>query len=438
MERDGIEENTEATTTTVDGLKELLGRLGAGEDLERVREDFVRDFADVPASAIAEAEQALMAEGVAPSEIQRLCDVHSALFTQGGGCSALSVDLEAMERAAAAAADEAGAETRAGEKGQDPDPLAQLHPGHPLSLLMRENEAIVALMGSIRALLDGRDGDDDHRDQIAALLGELMGVRTHYRRKEELLMPLLASHGYPGPGQVMWGVDDEIVQDLSRVARTWAQGSSRSLERRLDEVLASMDEMVAKERRILFPLALEHLDEDEWYGCYGDLGEFRDTLGVERLPWDEGEAWLREQRAKWEGLSDALIRTDQGELTVGQLRALGELLPVDVTFIDADDVNRFYLNAGRFFARPRMTLGMPMDRCHPPRILPMAKNLIASFKEGRRDSQDIWIRNPENPVRVRYMAVRDDQGRYLGTLEVVQEFGEVMDELRPLMAAPRP
>ena len=61
-------------------LKGYLRRLGEGEDLESVRADFVRDFGEVDAAEIMKAEQELMKEGTPLSEVQRLCDIHSALF----------------------------------------------------------------------------------------------------------------------------------------------------------------------------------------------------------------------------------------------------------------------------------------------------------------------------------------------------------------------
>ena len=61
-------------------LKDYLKRLGKGEPLETVRADFVQNFKDVDASEIMQAEQQLIREGTPIAEVQRLCDVHSALF----------------------------------------------------------------------------------------------------------------------------------------------------------------------------------------------------------------------------------------------------------------------------------------------------------------------------------------------------------------------
>lgn len=491
-------------TITPEDLSRILDRLDGGEALETVRADFAADFAAVPAQTIAQAEQALLDSGTPVAEVQRLCDVHAALFTEADHCSALDLDLSSMEAAAAQAVQACGT-TGAGEKPIDPEnPLVGLPQGHPLALLDRENEKILALVASIRevtsdvadgsaddggapdgdvadggaddggapdggvpdgdvadgsaddgGMADGgaadggapdggaADGDSAAGDASTAIaetsrrravvqgLQALKDLKSHYRKKEELLMPLLADHGFPGPGQVMWGVDDEISAERGHLAKTYGQGSSAALDRRLGSLLDRVTEMVAKERRILFPLALEQLTGDEWFRAYLDLNEFGSAFGVDPVSWPEAEAWGDTHRMEPRA-EEGLIETAHGSLTVGQFAAMADLLPVDITFIDAEDHNRFYINNGRFFARPTSTLGRDMHDCHPPRLRPMVDGLLEAFKAGRKDVQEVWIRNPENPVRVRYHAVRDEKGHYLGTLEVVQEFGDAMEVLGSL------
>ena len=63
-----------------DQIKSYLQRLNHGEALENVQADFVRECKDVDPSAIMQAEQELLREGTSIEELQRLCDVHSALF----------------------------------------------------------------------------------------------------------------------------------------------------------------------------------------------------------------------------------------------------------------------------------------------------------------------------------------------------------------------
>ena len=68
------------TDSRAELLKSYVKRLSDGEDLESVRKDFVSHFKEVDASEIMHAEQELLRDGVPLDEMQRLCDVHSALF----------------------------------------------------------------------------------------------------------------------------------------------------------------------------------------------------------------------------------------------------------------------------------------------------------------------------------------------------------------------
>ena len=62
-------------------LKSYLRRLSEGEILDSVRADFMREFKDVDAVEIMEAEQQMIKEGMPITEVQKLCDIHSACFT---------------------------------------------------------------------------------------------------------------------------------------------------------------------------------------------------------------------------------------------------------------------------------------------------------------------------------------------------------------------
>lgn len=390
-------------------LERLVLRLSDGEDLEAVRAEFVRDFASVGAEEIAQAEQQLISNGMPVPEVQRLCDVHSALFHG-------RTDDEVRE------ADDA---------------QGDLPAGHPVSALKRENVALCAL-------LDGLEPQLASGVTAAALSDELVRLKElkrHYGKKEELLMPLLAERGLTGPSEVMWGVDDEILHECSALARQVRQASDDDLPERLERtraLLARMREMVFKEERIFLPLCLEHLSREQWYAVYRDLDEFGWAFGCEPVSWPDAEAWIGEQaqEASAEGLSaDGTIRLPTGELTVRQLEAILRLLPVDLTFIDEQETTRFFTNEGKVFARPLSCLGRDVWSCHPPKIIPMVKAMIEDFKARRRDHMEVWTPNPKNPVRVLYLAVYGDDDAYLGTLEIVQQFGSVLEHLSGAPAA---
>jgi DUF438 domain-containing protein len=61
-------------------LKKLILRLHEGESVEQVKEDFQKLIEGVTATEISEMENELIAEGMPVEEVQRLCDVHAAVF----------------------------------------------------------------------------------------------------------------------------------------------------------------------------------------------------------------------------------------------------------------------------------------------------------------------------------------------------------------------
>jgi len=183
-------------------IKSLLQRLGAGESVDDVREDFRRNFESVSGSEIAAAEQALIRGGVPVEEVQRLCDVHATLFEGGVSCAA-------------------------------PTGAAEGQPGHPVRVMREENERVLAFADHVTEHLGvARNLSEDVAiEDMAALLNEdaagFAAVFVHYKPKEELLFPHLERHEITGPSKVMWGKDDEVRDLVSRARRDAAESRNR-------------------------------------------------------------------------------------------------------------------------------------------------------------------------------------------------------------------
>lgn len=404
---------------TNDRLKALILRLENGEDLERVRADFVREFSSVSVHQIVSAEQGLISDGVPVQEVQRLCDLHSALFH-----GKTEAEVWREEEAQLQAQGESTPATEpAAQRGE------QVPTGHPVDVLRRENRALQSLLDETERHLRGGNR--------AALAGDFLALkklRVLYGKKEEILMPILGRHGITGPIDVMWGVDDEIKAEVSRLQRELSDALSLPEQTAADcrAVLARIREMIYKEENIFFPLCLENFTREEWLATYADLPEMGPVF-IDSAPiWEEGERGLAERREqeqarKREAMRDGVLHLDGGTLTVEQLEGVLSLLPVDVTFIDDQEINRYFKNSDRVFSRPSSALGRSVYECHPAQVRPMVQELIADFKAGKRDRAEIWTPSAEHPVRILYCAVRSAEGRYLGTVELVQDMTAVRE-----------
>lgn len=403
-------------------LREYIARLNGGEPLETVRADFVRHFEDVKAEEIAEAEQDLIKGGVPLKDVQRLCDVHSALFHD---CSeSESKEQEALRKTAE--------KTHAAAAAAALLTTDDLPEGHPLSLLRLENDALVRHLDAIHHEMVGA-GDVA---KLTGLIAGLNAVRSHYAKKEELLMPMLYDYGVTGPSQVMWGVDDEIKRELGVITKALKEDSESYplYKGRIEPLCARIREMVFKEDRILFPLSLRYLTQEQWFMVYRDLFEmgmaFVDAATMPR--WPEGEAWMKEQSAEElkPELLEGKIKLPTGELTLKELQGILKLLDVDITFIDKDDILRYFLNEGKIFSRPLSALGREVYNCHPPEIIPVVRQLLLDFKAKKRTHMEIYRRIMGRPVGVRYAAVYDADGEYMGAVEFVQDYQKALDKFQ--------
>jgi PAS domain S-box-containing protein len=109
-----------------------------------------------------------------------------------------------------------------------------------------------------------------------------------------------------------------------------------------------------------------------------------------------------------------------------QLAGILEALPVEVSFVDENDLVRFWnKHETRIFKRPVSVIGKSVQNCHPKQSLDKVNQLLSDFKGGKRDSAEFWIELKGRKVYIRYFAVRDKTGRYLGTLEVTQDITEI-------------
>ncbi|MCK4274518.1 MAG: DUF438 domain-containing protein [Dehalococcoidales bacterium] len=113
-------------------------------------------------------------------------------------------------------------------------------------------------------------------------------------------------------------------------------------------------------------------------------------------------------------------------LSQEQLAEILETIPVDISFVDENDTVKFWnKHETRVFKRPNSVLGKTVQNCHPPRSVDNVNQVLADLKSGKRDSAEFWIDLKGRKIYIRYFAVRDKNGKYLGTLEVGQDITEI-------------
>jgi PAS domain S-box-containing protein len=111
-----------------------------------------------------------------------------------------------------------------------------------------------------------------------------------------------------------------------------------------------------------------------------------------------------------------------------QLAGILEAIPVEISFIDENDLVRFWnQHETRIFKRPTSVVGKPVQNCHPKQSVDKVNQILSDFKAGQRDSAEFWIDLKGRKIYIRYLAVRNKAGRYLGTLEVTQDITDIKE-----------
>lgn len=412
-----------------DQIKSYLQRLNNGESLESVQADFVRECKDVDPAEIMQAEQELLREGTSIGELQRLCDVHSALFHG----ATTEEKIANAEKAVAHSLDarKLHAESMKDKRLSAAAALIQIS-GHPLQTFTLENAALEKLIERAEQALENGEIKD-------TLLNELRQIAIHYAKKGDLLYPHLnVQYGISGPSAVMWTVDDEIRDELNALAKQKEQKNSDAWKQRLKTVLTRMEEMIYKESNILFPNCALNFSEEEWYHIYRDAKDYAECFGVRGDTWDAAEAHLADTAATADNMStehafaggETRIHLPGGSLTLSQLTAMLNTIPLEISFVDIDNINRYFNEGPKVFKRPGMALGREVFTCHPPKIEQKVRRIINEFRAGTLDQVPVWMDKGGRTFLVTYYAVRDKNEQYLGTLELVQDMEFAKEHFR--------
>lgn len=387
-------------------LKKLIKSLHEGKTVEDVKEEFKKHFSNVSTSEISQIEQALVKEGMAVEEVQRLCDVHASVFDGSIEDIHSSKDFSKII-------------------------------GHPVNILMEENIAITKVIEEeIIPYLEQYLKTKDNTSILMLRIGfdRLWEVDIHYSRKEYLIFPHLEKRAITTPPKVMWGVDDEIRADIKDVIKYLSQPqiNDEELKTKIESTTKKVLDMVFKENNILIPLLIDTLTFYDWIKIDEATPEHGYCLVKPARSWkveptENEEATKVEKEIKKEVVKDE-IEFDAGSLTQNEINAIFNTIPFDMTFVGADDkVKYFTQGKERIFDRPKTIIGREVSMCHPPASHHAVESLVKRLKSGERDHEDFWIQAKGMFILIRYYAVRNKDGNYLGTLEVTQDIKPVRE-----------
>lgn len=369
----------------VRAFRDIVMRIHGGESVDAVREEFHDLLRDVSPAEIGAMEQELVKEGVDESEIKKLCNLHVELFEQS-----LQSDLPEME------------------------------PGHPIHTMQAENriadEKAEQLQQSACQITDALTFAAA-RAGMQAAIESLSEIIRHYERKENQLFPLMESHGLTAPPQVMWAIHDDIRAAFKQTRAALEAGDREKAVSQATELAVAIRDLIHKEEQILFPMVYETFSDEDWA---------RVRTGEEEIgfAWVEpGDVWKAPAiAAEKSAQQPGLVSLDAGQLRPEVINAILKTLPVDLSFVDANDrVAYFTQTAHRVFPRSEGILGREVKHCHPKKSVHMVEEILEKFKSGERDEAEFWIQAGDSFIHIRFYAVRQEDGTYEGCLEVAQD-----------------
>jgi DUF438 domain-containing protein len=376
-------------------MKDIILKLHSGMSAQSAKERFENEIGTISSSEIAGIEQSLIDDGLSPEEIKKFCNVHALIFES------------ALER-------EAAKETSA---------------SHPVFLFKLENREIEKVTGKLKEVVSHSRSASIEKVQkeLHSLLQQLRDVEKHYQRKEQLLFPYLEKQGFEGPSKVMWGKDNEIRDMIKASHQSLGvvkaqEDLSAFIEQHLSPLISEVEGMVFKEENILFPAALEKLSAGDWVEILKESDEVGYAFIEKPRETDHMVKELRSALIEEAVVDDGSISLPTGTLGLSELLSMLNTLPVDITFVDKNDsVKYFSSGKDRIFHRAKAVIGRKVQNCHPPQSLDVVNRILASFKEGKKDSYEFWINLQGRFVHIRYFAMRDAERQYHGTLEVTQD-----------------
>ncbi|HEM5184570.1 TPA: DUF438 domain-containing protein [Streptococcus suis] len=425
------------TEQRIDILKNILLELHNGASPESVQDQFNQYFTGVSALEISMMEHKLMSSdtGITFEDVMSLCNIHANLFK---GAIA-DVEVADMDQE-----------------------------GHPVYVFKQENLALRAALLRIRRIIDQYEQTEDAelKDQLLQGLTrqfDLLGqFENHYTRKEKVFFPIMERYGHDAPPKVMWGVDDEI-RDLFKTARkTLATGDIAATKAHFETFAKEFEEMIFKEEAILLMILLEIFTQDDWLQVAADSDAYGYAIVKPTAKWvphREVFGEIAEQAAdsispRPTSPNQQIIDTPEGQFTitftpkkqsetvqdrispqsfgngylsVEQANLILNHLPLELTFVNKDDIFQYYNDShpveDMIFKRTPSQIGRHVELCHPPKIVDKVKKIFELLRTGQKDQVTMWFKSESMGkfVYVVYKAVRDDQGEFQGVLEYVQD-----------------
>ena len=321
----------------------------------------------------------------------------------------------------------------------------ELPENHPISCYRRENAKMKELLLSVEDLVQY----PLIKNQWLELYEDLLKFKIHLSRKQNQLYPVLEKKGFTRPTTTMWTLDDFIRDEISECYNLLLEDKEEEFIGKQAELVADVRDLMDKEENILYPTSLEMINEEEFrYMAEGDreigfayISVQADKSGNSASA--SSSASASTAGAPLSGLSSApgfaeelagllgkygfnnkeeKLNVTTGQLTLEQINLIYQHMPVDLSYVDENELVCFYTDTKhRVFPRSKNVIGRDVKNCHPKASVHIVEEIIKKFRSGEQDKAEFWINKPDLFIYIIYYAVRDENGKFRGVLEMMQD-----------------
>lgn len=297
--------------------------------------------------------------------------------------------------------------------------------GHPIHTYFKEADVIHQLLEEITNV-----NPKEEFQKFYNIFNQLATVERRFERKENQLFPFLEEKGWTGPSRNMWSFHDTIREMFRIVRKNLDDKDFTSVQHNLGLIQQSLYRLMDVEENVLFPNALDILDDQDWIKMRKGEEEIGWMLSTPPLSYPKeaeyvypSEDIVRRTDVKF---SKEALHYDEGFMTVEQVNLLFKTLPIDLTYVDENDKVIFY-NRGeeRVFPRSAGIIGREVRFCHPPKSVDTVLQILEAFRSGKENEASFWITYKERLIYIRYFAVRDTNKNYKGVIEMSQDITDI-------------
>ena len=300
----------------------------------------------------------------------------------------------------------------------------KLEKGHPISIYLQEKNVIENL---IHELIE-TDLETQYQ-KFYNIFNNLSTIEKRFARKENQFFPYLEKNDWSGPSKGMWSFHDTLREQIRMLRNDLENKNIDKVNHNLEYLLGGIHRLLTIEETVLFPNALELLDEKDWIAMRKGEDEIGWMLATTPDNYPENQYIHPSEDFTQRAIDftpENASHYDEGYMTIEQVNLLFRTLPLDLTYVDENDKVIFY-NRGeeRVFPRSAGIIGREVKFCHPPKSVGTVLKILEEFRKGTKNEASFWINFKERLIYIRYFAVRDADKNYKGVIEMSQDITDI-------------